>query len=118
MRKIVKFTSIYGEKTTETPIECNSQRPSVQFKYHTHTPKTSPVVYEITGRLNNHVIDNSDVNVYTSDYALESNYDSFLDPYKPTMKPIDDDEMYQVPELFHSEDYDDLLDIDIQMLQT
>ena len=34
------------------------------------------------------------------------------------MKPIDDDEMYQVPELFHSEDYDDLLDIDIQMLQT
>ena len=52
------------EKPTNPPREWNSQNPAVNFKYFTSYPKTSPVVLDIMGRLNNHAVDNCDVKVY------------------------------------------------------
>ena len=34
-----------------------------------------------------------------------------------TIKSIDDDEMDQFLEFFHSDNYDDILDVDLQMFQ-
>ena len=69
------------------------------------------------GRLNHHVIDNGDVEVHSSEYRFQSTSDSVLDPDTTLIKPIDDDEMYQVLELFHSDHDDDILDVDFQTIQ-
>ena len=55
--------------------------------------------------------------VYTSDYTLESTSDSVTDPYNTPIKAIVDDKMDHILELFISENDDDILDVDIQMLQ-
>ena len=36
-------------------------------------PKPNPVVSDIMGRLNNHAIDNGDVNIPTSEFTVEFN---------------------------------------------
>ena len=72
----------------------------------------------IMGKLNHHVIDNGDVKISTSDVSLESNYDSVPDPYTTTIKSIDDYEMDHLLEVFHSEHDDNILDVDLQMLQS
>ena len=69
--------------------------------HHTLPPKTIPVVLSIMGRLNYHAVDNGDVEVYTSDYPLESTsvYVTYTD--NNSIKSVYDDEMYHIPELFH-----------------
>ena len=66
------------------------------------------------GKLNHRAIDNGDI---TSEIPVESNYDSVTDPDTNPIKLIDDDEMDNLLEFFHSEHDDDLLDVDLQMLQ-
>ena len=72
------------------------------------------MVSAIIGKLNHHAIDNGDI---SSDVTVESNYDSVPYPDTTPIKSIDDDEMDHLLELFHSEHYHDLLDVDLQMLQ-
>ena len=69
------------------------------------------------GKPNHHGIDNGDVKIPTSDVPVESNYDSVPYPDTTPIKSIDDDEMDNLLEFFHSEHDDDLLDVDLQMLQ-
>ena len=80
------FNEIQGDEITEPPIYCNSQTPSVRFKYGTHYTKTIPVVLDFMGRLNNHDIYNGDVEFYTSDYALESTPDYISELDKTPVK--------------------------------
>ena len=54
------------------------------------TSRTNPVVSDIMGKLNHHAIDNSDI---TSEFPVESSYDSVPDPDITPIKSIDDDEM-------------------------
>ena len=76
------------------------------------------MISAIMGKLNHHAIDNGDVKIPTSDVPVESNYDSVPDPDTTPIKSIDDDEMDHLLEFFHSEHDDDLLDVDLQMLQS
>ena len=69
------------------------------------------------GKLNHHAIDNGDVKIPTSYVPVEYNYDSVPDPDTTPIKSIDDDEMDNLLEFFHSEHDYDLLDVDLQMLQ-
>ena len=69
------------------------------------------------GKLNHHAIDNGDVKIPTSDVPVESKYDSVTDPDTTPIKSIDNDEMDNLLEFFHSEHDDNLLDVDLQMLQ-
>ena len=71
----------------------------------------------ITGRLNHRAVDNGDVEVYPSEYPFEHNSDYVPDPYTTPIKSIDDYEMYQIMEFFHS--YHDAyrLGVDLQMIQ-
>ena len=64
-------------------------------------------------RINHHSIDNGDVEVHPLEFTFESTnkYDPYTDT-NPT-KSIDDDEMYHLLEFFHSEQDDDILDIDL-----
>ena len=70
------------------------------------------------GRLNYLSFDNGDVKVYTSYYSLKSTSDSFSYPDNTPVIPIDDDEMDHLPELYHSDQDDDILDVPFQMIQT
>ena len=69
------------------------------------------------GRLNNHAIDNGDVEVYPLEYPFESTSNSvpYLD--NTSIKSIYDDEIDQFVEFFHSDHYENLLDTDLFMLQ-
>ena len=69
------------------------------------------------GRLNHHSIVNGNVKIPTSDFPIESNSESVPDPDTTPIKSIDDDEMDNLLEFFHSEHDDNLLDVDLQMLQ-
>ena len=69
------------------------------------------------GRLNHHAINNGDVELYPLDYPFESTSESVTDPDTTPIKSIDDDEMYQLLQLFHSEHYYDLFDVELHMLQ-
>ena len=60
------------------------------------------MVSDITGRLNHHVIDNGDVEVHPSEYPFESTSESVPGADTTMIKSIDDDEMDQLLELFHS----------------
>ena len=67
------------------------------------------------GKLNHHAVDNGDIN---SDVPVESSYDFVPDPDTTLIKSIDDDEMDHLLKFFHSEHYDNLLDVDIHILQS
>ena len=68
------------------------------------------------GRLNRHVVDNGDVEVYPSDYPSKYTSDSVTKPYTTPIKSIDDDEINKLLELFHSENDDYILDVVLQIL--
>ena len=82
--------------------QTDRQTTSVHIKYHTPHRKTSHVVSDIMGRLNNYVVDNGVVDIYTSDYTLEYTSYSVPEPDNNPTISTDDDEMYQLLELFHS----------------
>ena len=63
-----QFNTLHGYEPTDTPRDWNSQPPSDHFKSRTSPPKTTPVVSDIMVRLNNHAIDNGDVEVHPSDF--------------------------------------------------
>ena len=73
------------------------------------------MVSAIMGRLNHHAIGNGDVEVHPSEFSVEYNSESVLDPDTTMIKSVYDDEMDHLLELFHSEHYDELLDVDLQM---
>ena len=81
-RKINQFNSLHGDEPNEPPREWNIQAPAAYFKSRTSPSKTNPTVSAIMGRLNHHDIDNSDVKVTTSEFPVESNSESFPDPYR------------------------------------
>ena len=54
------------------------------------------------GRLNHHDIDNGDVEFHPSDYPFEYTSESVPDPDTTSIKPIDNEKMDQLLELFHS----------------
>ena len=70
------------------------------------------------GKLNHRAIDNGDVEVHPSDFPVEFNSGSVPYPDTTLNKSIDDDEMDHLLELFHSEHDENVLDVDIQMLQS
>ena len=78
---------------------------------------TSPVVLAITERVSHHTIDNGEVKFHNSDLPIEFNSESVPYPYTTPIKSIYDDEMDHILELLHSENDEDILDIDIYMLQ-
>ena len=96
-----QLNEIHGDEQNEPPREWNSQPPEVHFKYRTSPSKINPVISAIMGKLNHHAIDNGDVKFPTSEFTVESNYESVPDPETTTIKSIDDDEMYHLLELFH-----------------
>ena len=112
-----QFNTLRDDELTNPPRERNIQFPSVYFKSLTSSPQTNPVGSDITGRLNYHAVDNSDVEVHTSEYPFECTSGSI--PYADTtmIKSIDDDEMDQLLGFFHSEYDGNLLDVDFHMLQ-
>ena len=55
---------LHGEEPNFPPRELNIQPPEAHFKYRTSPPKNSPVVLAIMGVLNNHGIDNGDVEIH------------------------------------------------------
>ena len=69
------------------------------------------------GRINHHVIDNGGVKIPTSEFPVESNSESVSDPETTPIKSIDDDEMYNLLEFFHSEHDEDLMYVEPQLLQ-
>ena len=69
------------------------------------------------GKLNHHAIDDGYVKIPTSDFPVESNYESVPDPDTTSIKSIDDDEMNHLLELFHPEHDEYLLDVYLQILQ-
>ena len=69
------------------------------------------------GGINNHVVDNGDVEVQTLDFLFESSSESVPDLDTTPIKSSYEDEMNQVMELFHSEYENNILDVDLQMLQ-
>ena len=88
-----KFNTLHGDEPTDTPIEWNSQPPSVHFKYRNSTPKTISVVSAIMWRLNHHDVDNGDVQVYLSDYPFKYTSYSVTDMNTTPIKSIGYDEM-------------------------
>ena len=69
------------------------------------------------GRLNHHAIDNGDVEAYNSGYQFESTSESVPDIDITLIKSIYNYEMEQLLELFHSDNDDDILDVDLHMIQ-
>ena len=96
-----QFNTLYSKEPNEPPIECNIQPPEAQFKSKTYPPNTIPVVSAITRRLNHHSIDDGDIEVHPSEFLAEFNSESVPNPNTTPIKPIDDDEMDHLLELFH-----------------
>ena len=109
--------ALHGEEPNDPPIEWKSQPPAAYFKSRTSPPKTSPVFSDIMGRLNNHAIDNADVEFHPSEFLVEYNYEYVPYPDTNPIKSIDDYEMDYIPEFFHLEHNCDFMDVDLQMLQ-
>ena len=65
-----KLNALHGDEPSKPPIEWNNQPTEVHIKSRTSLPNTSPVVSDIIGRLDNHAVDNGDLDFYTSDYPL------------------------------------------------
>ena len=95
------FNALHGEEPSELPGVCNIQPPEAHFKSSTSPHKTSPVVSDIMGRLNHHVIDNGDVEVHPSEFPVEFNSESVPDSDTTPIKAIDDYEMDNILKFFH-----------------
>ena len=61
-----KLNDLHGDEPNEPLRQWNSQTLADNFRYRTSPPNTSPVVSDITGRLNHHAIDNGDVKIHPS----------------------------------------------------
>ena len=77
--KINQLNTLHGNEPTEKPIDLKNQPPSDHLEPRTSPPKTNPVVSDIMGILNHQTIDNGYVEVQTSEFSVESNYESVLD---------------------------------------
>ena len=75
------------------------------------------MVSAITRRINNHAVDNGDVEIHPSEFPSESNSEYNPDMDTTLIKSIYDYEMDQLLECFHSKHDADLLDVYPQMLQ-
>ena len=106
-----------GEETTDPPREYNSQPTAYHLKFRGPSTKTSTVVSDIMERLNNHTIDNGDVEVHSSEFPVEFNLESVTDKDPTLIESINDDEMDHLLEFINSEN-DDILDVDLQILQS
>ena len=69
------------------------------------------------GRINHHAVDNGYVEFSPSGYQFEYTSDSIPDTDTTMIKSIDDYEMDQLLELFHSEHDDDILGVELHMIQ-
>ena len=69
----ISSTILHGDETNEPPEEWNIQPPESHFKYKPSPIINIPVVSSITWRLNQHAIDNGDVEIHPSDFLSESN---------------------------------------------
>ena len=116
-RNMNQFNVLHGDKPKEPPREWNRQPPADHFKSRSSLSRTNSVISAIMDKLNHNSIDHGDVKITTTEVPVDSNYESFPDPYTTTIKSIGDDEMNHLLELFHSENDDNLLDVDLQMLQ-
>ena len=96
-----QFNALHGDEPKEPPREWNSQPPADHFKSRTSPYITNPMVSDIMGKLNHRAIDNGNVKITTSEFLVESNYESIPDPDTTTIKSIYDDEMYHLLELLH-----------------
>ena len=94
--------ALHGDEPNKTPREWKNQHSEYNFKYRTSPSNPIPVVSDFLGILNNHAIDNGDVKVPTSEFPVEFNYESKLDPDTSNIKSIDDDGMNHLLESFHS----------------
>ena len=112
-----QFRILHVDEPTEPPSECNIQTREYHFKSSTYPPKNSPVVSAIMGWLNHRTIGNGDVELHPLYFPVESNSKYVPYTYNTLNKSIDDDKIYHLLELFHSENDDDPLDVEIQMLQ-
>ena len=112
-----QFNALHGEELNEPPREWNSHPLEDHFKYKTSPTNTRPMVLAILWRLNNHTIDNGDVEVHLSEFIVGFNSESVPDPDTIPIKSIDDDEMDHILELFHSENDEYLLDFELHMIQ-
>ena len=65
-----QFNVLHGDDPTEPPREWKSQPPEVNFKYRNSASKHSPMTSAIIGILNNHAVDNDDVELYPSGHPL------------------------------------------------
>ena len=83
--------ALHCDKPTDKPRDCNSQPTTAHFKSRISTPKIIPMVSYIMRRLNNHAIDNGDVEVNPSEFPVESNSESVTYPDTTPIKSIDDD---------------------------
>ena len=81
-----QFNALNDDGPTETPREWKIQHPAAHLKSKTSTPKTSPVVSAIMGRLNHHTIANGDAEVPPSDFFFESNSESVPDTDTTSIK--------------------------------
>ena len=68
------------------------------------------------GGRNHNFVDNGDVEVQPSEFPVEFNSESVSYTDTTPIKSNYDDEMDYILELYHSEHYEYLLDVDIQML--
>ena len=75
------------------------------------------MVSAIVGIINHHAIDNGDVEFHSPDFPVEFNSESVPDTDITPIKSIDDDEMDHILEFFHSENDEDIMNVDIHVLQ-
>ena len=87
------FNALHVEEPNEPPRYCNSQPPEAHFKSITYPLNTSPVVSAITSIINQHVIDNFDVEVHPSEFPVGFKPESVPDLDTTLIRSIDDDEM-------------------------
>ena len=86
-----QLNSLHDDEPREPPIEWNIQHPEAHFKSGTSPSRTNPVISSIMEKLNHNAIDNGDVKIPTSDFPVDSNYESFPYPDTTPIKSIDDD---------------------------
>ena len=84
-----QLNALHGDEPKEPPIERNIQPPAAHFKSRTSPSITNPVISNIMGRINHHAIDNGDFKFPTSEFLVESNYESVPDPDTTKIKSID-----------------------------
>ena len=88
-----QLNTLHGDNPNDTPRGWNIQPLTVYLTFRNYPPNNSPVFLAIMGILNNHVVDNGDVEVYPSEYPFLSNSDSVPYPDTTPIKSIDDNEM-------------------------